>query len=161
MAPEIREYRPADRDVVVALSLRAWEPIFASMRVVLGDEIDILLHTDHWRAHQQRAVEAALDDEAMHVWVADTDGFAVAFMAVKLDTEPGLGELWMIAVDPGSQNRGLGTRMTDFATDWMRTNGMRVAMIGTGGDPGHAPARRTYDKAGYTPMPVVNYYKAL
>jgi hypothetical protein len=38
---------------------------------------------------------------------------------------------------------------------------MRVAMIGTGGDPGHAPAQRVYQKAGYTPIPVANYFKAL
>jgi hypothetical protein len=43
----------------------------------------------------------------------------------------------------------------------MRSAGMRLAMIGTGGDPGHAPARRTYEKAGYTPLPAVNYFKAL
>jgi hypothetical protein len=38
---------------------------------------------------------------------------------------------------------------------------MRVAMIGTGGDPGHAPARRTYDKAHYTVIPLARYFKAL
>jgi hypothetical protein len=43
----------------------------------------------------------------------------------------------------------------------MRESGMRVAMIGTGGDPGHAPARRAYDKAGYTALPSVQYFKAL
>ena len=146
---------------MVALSLRAWEPIFTSMRALLGDEIDRLLHTEDWRSYQQRSVEGALDDEDMHVWVAGQDGAVVAFMAVKLDVEPGLGELYMIAVDPDSQNRGVGTRMTNFATDWMRAEGMRLALIGTGGDPGHAAARRTYDKSGYTPMPVANYYKAL
>jgi GNAT superfamily N-acetyltransferase len=67
----------------------------------------------------------------------------------------------MIAVDPNSQNHGLGTTMTNLATDWMRAAGMRVAMIGTGGDPGHAPARRVYEKAGYTAIPVANYFMAL
>jgi ribosomal protein S18 acetylase RimI-like enzyme len=161
MEPTIREYRPTDRAAVVALSLRAWAPVFASMRGVLGDEIDVLLHGEDWRVHQQRAVEAALGDEKLQVWVAEADGAVVAFMAVSLDAERSMGELWMIAVDPETQNRGLGTRLTTMATDWMRDAGMKTASIGTGGDPGHAPARRTYDKAGYTPMPIVNYYKAL
>jgi hypothetical protein len=34
-------------------------------------------------------------------------------------------------------------------------------MVETGGDPGHAPARRTYEKAGYTLMPIARYFKAL
>ena len=38
---------------------------------------------------------------------------------------------------------------------------MRVAMIGTGGDPGHAPARRVYEKADYTLIPMARYFKAL
>jgi hypothetical protein len=38
---------------------------------------------------------------------------------------------------------------------------MRVAVIGTGGDPGHAPARRLYERSGYRPFPVVQFYKEL
>jgi GNAT superfamily N-acetyltransferase len=95
------------------------------------------------------------------VWVAEDDGTVVAFMAVTLHPDDAMGQLWMIAVDPAAQGRGLGTRLTDLATDWMRDAGMRVAMIATGGDPGHAPARRTYEKAGYTALPGVQYFKAL
>jgi ribosomal protein S18 acetylase RimI-like enzyme len=84
----------------------------------------------------------------MHVCVAEADGAVVAFMAVSLDPERSVGELCMIAVDPETQNRGLGTRLTNMATDWIREAGMKIAKIGTGGDPGHAPARRAYDKAG-------------
>jgi len=39
--------------------------------------------------------------------------------------------------------------------------GLRVGMIGTGGDPGHAPARRVYEKADYTLIPMARYFKAL
>jgi hypothetical protein len=38
---------------------------------------------------------------------------------------------------------------------------MTVVLVSTGGDIGHAPARRTYEKAGFTPMPAVHYFKAL
>jgi hypothetical protein len=43
----------------------------------------------------------------------------------------------------------------------MREAGMKLAVVGTGGDPGHAPARRSYEKAGYTGLPLVRYYKDL
>jgi arginine utilization protein RocB len=39
--------------------------------------------------------------------------------------------------------------------------GIPLAEIGTGGDPGHAAARRVYEKAGFTALPLVRYYKAL
>jgi ribosomal protein S18 acetylase RimI-like enzyme len=161
MEPSIREYRAEDRESVVELSLRAWAPVLASMRNVLGPAIDVRLHGEDWRVHQARNVEAVLDETDMHVWVAEHGASVVAFMAVKLDAGRSMGELYMLAVDPDFQNRGLGAHMTGLATDWMRAAGMRVAMISTGGDDGHAPARRTYEKAGYTQLPVANYFLAL
>jgi GNAT superfamily N-acetyltransferase len=160
----IRVYRPEDREAVVDLALRAWTPVFASMRGVTGDEIDQLLHGDDWRVYQRQSVEGALDNEAMHLWVAEDPGaerVVVAFLAVTLHRDDAMGQIWMLAVDPDAQGRGLGTTLTNFATDWMREAGMRLAMIGTGGDPGHASARRAYEKAGYTAMPTVQYLKAL
>jgi hypothetical protein len=36
---------------------------------------------------------------------------------------------------------------------------MTTVMVETGGDPGHAPARRTYESAGFRPFPVARYFK--
>ena len=36
---QIREFREGDLDAVIAFSLRAWAPIFDSLREVLGDDI--------------------------------------------------------------------------------------------------------------------------
>jgi GNAT superfamily N-acetyltransferase len=67
----------------------------------------------------------------------------------------------MLAIDPQDQGGGTGIALTDHATAWLRQSGMRVAMIGTGGDPGHAPARHVYDKAGYRLIPMARFFKAL
>jgi GNAT superfamily N-acetyltransferase len=67
----------------------------------------------------------------------------------------------MLAVHPDHQNRGIGTELNLFALERMKENGMKLVSVGTGGDPGHAPARRSYEKVGYTPLPIVRYYKAL
>lgn len=156
----IREYRPQDTGPVVELSLRAWAPVFASLERVLGREIFVRLHGD-WRPYQERAVRGVLADPAMRVWVAETGRGVVAFVAATLHAERLLGEISMLAVDPAEQDQGIGTALTELATDWLRASGMRVAMVETGGDPGHAPARRVYAKADYTPLPVARYFKAL
>lgn len=72
-----------------------------------------------------------------------------------------MGEIYMIAVDPNFQGRGIGTALIKFTLTWMRDAGMSVAMVETGGDPGHAPARRTYEKAGFGLFPVARYFKKL
>jgi GNAT superfamily N-acetyltransferase len=157
---DIREYAPADEDAVVALSLRAWAPVFASLERELGGEVFSRLHPD-WRQDQEKAVRDTLADPAMRVWVAARDRQPVGFAAATLHRERLIGEIYMLAVDPGYQKQGTGAALTGVATDWLRRSGMRVAMIDTGGDPGHAPARRVYERAGYAALSVARYFKAL
>ncbi len=67
----------------------------------------------------------------------------------------------MIAVDPGYQRSGVGSLLTSHALRWFADIGMALAMVETGGDPGHAPARRTYERAGFVHLPVARYFKRL
>jgi ribosomal protein S18 acetylase RimI-like enzyme len=156
----IPQYRASDEEPVVELSLRAWAPVFASLEQALGNELLTRLHGD-WREYQAGAVRDTLADDATEVWVAVTEQRVVGFVAAILHRERSIGEIWMLAVDPADQSRGVGAALTDFATDWLGSSGMQVAMIDTGGDPGHAPARRLYEKAEYTPLSVVRYFKPL
>ena len=72
-----------------------------------------------------------------------------------------MGGIDMIAVDPAYQRRGIGSQLTSSATDYMRDEGMDIALVETGGDPGHAPARATYDAAGFTLLPIARYFRLL
>jgi ribosomal protein S18 acetylase RimI-like enzyme len=99
--------------------------------------------------------------EDTKVWVAIDAGTTVGFVAVKFHSAPHMGEISMIAVEPDYQHRGIGTALTAFALDRMRDAGMSVAMLETGDDPGHAPARRTYEKVGFGLLPIARYFKKL
>lgn len=147
---------------VVGLSLRAWEPVFESIERELGSELFEVLHPD-WREDQRRAVQAACADEETRVWVAETtESVVVGFVAVAIRAgESRYGEIHMLAVDSTHQNGGLGTSLTELALDRIKDAGMPVAMVETGGDPGHAAARRAYEKAGCTLLPIARYFKKL
>ena len=163
MPPSIRPLAESDIAPVVDLSLRAWAPVFDSFRQVLGEEIYRHLYPG-WSAMQAAAVERVCRDEAMPTWVADHQGRAVGFVAIvhdRQEDEPDSSEIEMIAVDPEHQRRGIAADLIAFAVDRMREHGSRLAVIGTGGDPGHAPARAAYEQAGFTPLPLVRYYKLL
>jgi GNAT superfamily N-acetyltransferase len=156
----IRQYEPFDAEPVVTLSLRAWEPVFAAVEEVLGSELFSRLRGD-WRAGQAQEVRDVLADPAQRVWVAEDEATPVGFVAARLHAEDGIGEIYMIAVDPRAQGHGVGTALATVAATWLRQSGMAVAMIETGGDAGHAPARRVYQKVGYTALPAVRYFKIL
>ena len=51
--------------------------------------------------------------------------------------------------------------LTRHSLDWFENAGMSIVMVETGGDAGHAPARRSYEAAGFTLLPVARYFKAL
>jgi ribosomal protein S18 acetylase RimI-like enzyme len=72
-----------------------------------------------------------------------------------------MGEIYMIAVDPEFQRRGIAMQLTRHALDWFQQAGMSIAMVETGGDPGHGPARQTYEAAGFRLLPVARYFKGL
>jgi GNAT superfamily N-acetyltransferase len=157
----IEPYDPHQLDTVIRLSLRAWAPVFDSIKKVMDLDIYQEFYSDDWRVNQQKAVEDVCTAENTNVWVAiDTDS-VLGFIAVKLDSETSMGEIYMVAVDPDFQGQGIGTALMEFALDWMKNAGMSVAMVETGGDPGHAPARRTYEKLGFRLLPIARYFKKL
>jgi ribosomal protein S18 acetylase RimI-like enzyme len=159
MQPAIRPLDPADVAGVIELSLRAWAPVHESMAEVLGEVINAMVYPE-WAGQQAGDVRAVCQDADAQVWIAESGGRLAGFAAIRIGSD-GTGEIDMIAVDPPAQGQGIGTALTQFAMRVMREAGVRLAIVATGGDPGHAAARRTYEKAGFTGLPLVRYYASL
>ena len=158
---EVRELRDDDVDAIVAFSLRAWAPVFASVREVLGDDISLRLHPD-WKQNQADAVRSECTNDARDVFVAVVEERPVGFVTIALNAfHERMGVIEMIAVDPEYQRRGIGARLTEFAVQHMKEHGMDIAVVETGGDPGHAPARAAYEAAGFTLLPIARYFRML
>lgn len=163
MPLELRPVEPRDVDGVVALALRAWEPVHASMAAVLGERLNARIYPD-WAAEQEEGVRAACSDPAVEVTLAvdGVDGVDVlGFVAVVTDLADSSGEIDMIAVDPAAQRSGVGRALTEHAVSRLRAAGCTLAVVATGGDPGHAPARALYEAAGFTGLPLVRFYRTL
>ena len=156
----IRPFTEQDLDQIIELSLLAWEPVFDSFKQVLGDKIYTLIYPD-WRKGQSEGVKKVCTDEKMHVLVAQVDDRVVGFLTYELNEENQNGEVMLLAVHPDYQNHGVGTQLNVVALGQMKAAGMKLAVVSTGGDEGHAPARRSYEKAGYIGLPLVRYYKDL
>ncbi len=131
MDAHIRTYAPTDEEPIVAFSIRAWAPVFVSLAAVLGSEVFGRLHDD-WRQDQEKAVRDVLASPSMHVWVAVADPEPIGFVAATLHEGSLIGEIFMLAVDPDHQGDGVGTALTEVATERLRQSGMRVAMVDKG-----------------------------
>ena len=69
---------------------------------------------------------------------------------VNRETES--GEIYMLAVDPDYQQRGIGRALVSFAVDRITELGIPLAEIGTGGDPG-TPRPGGLRESGVHPRP--------
>lgn len=151
-------YQPHLLEDVVHLSLRAWAPVFESIEQAMDPEVFRLQHPD-WRAMQKAAVESACAD--LETWVACEDGTTLGFVSLQYHRDDAIGEIHMIATDPDHQWRGAAATLTQLAMTRFAEEGMTTAMVETGGDPGHAPARATYEAAGFRALPLVRYFRAV
>lgn len=161
MTSAIRRLAESDLERVVALSLAAWAPIFDGFENEMGSEVYRLVYPD-WRDLQAEAVKGVCRSQDNDVWVGVVDGEVVGFVAASVVDEgtARAGEIDMVAVDPAAQRSGIGTWLTRHAIDEMTAQGVDLAVVSTGGDPGHAAARAMYEKLGFTPTHQVRYYRA-
>jgi ribosomal protein S18 acetylase RimI-like enzyme len=155
----IRPFTLDDVDPIIDLSLLAFAPIFQSFEHVLGKSLFLRIYPD-WKTSQQTGIEGLIRDMAKNTTlVAEVDGAVVGFLGYDLNLEEKTAEVQILAVHPAFQNQEIGTELNRVALEQIRERGITLAVVGTGGDPAHAPARRCYEKAGYTGLPLVRYYQ--
>jgi len=127
------------------------------MARVLGARVNSLVYPD-WAASQEDDVRRACSQPETQVTVA-VDGETVLGFATVVVHSKQFGEIDMIAVDPAAQGRGVARALMEHALTQIREAGCSLAVVATGGDPGHAPARALYEATGFTALPLVRYYR--
>ena len=159
---QIRPFRDADLDRVLDIAVAAWIPVFESSRDILGSGLFDLVNPDPGGRKRSRVAAQCADASETLVWIAEKDGEVVGFVTAELDRETRIGEISNNAVDPAYQHRGIGALMYTYVLERMKEAGMKCATVVTGGDPSHAPARRAYEKVGFSRgLPSVQYYMAI
>ena len=158
----VRDLRPGEAETAASIAVAAWTPIFGQFREILGDEL-FAARCPNWQEDKASQVRRACAPESgAGVCVAEKDGRVVGFITYYLNVYPGVGEIGNNAVHPDFQGQGIATLMYQSVLDRFRAQGMRFAKVRTGLDPSHAPARRAYEKAGFSiQLPSVEYYRKL
>lgn len=158
----IRAYAPSDLPTLHTIRAAAFAPVFASFRNIVGPEIAALGLTT---AEQEQAglLDAIAKPGGGHsIAVAETGGLIIGFVSWKPDIAPGIGEITLNAVHPDHGGKGIGTALYGHALAALKAAGMKLATVGAGGDPSHAPARRAYEKVGFSVhIPSIYMYRKL
>lgn len=86
---------------------------------------------------------------------------APGWRVARWPLRPVAAPLVLVGRGRAARARGSGSALTGFAVERIRAAGKRLAVVETGGDPGHAPARATYRRAGFVGLPAERYYLLL
>ncbi len=158
----IRAYAPADLPALQAVRAAAFAPVFASFRNIVGTEIAALGLVTAEQEQADLLDSIAKPDSGHSIAVAESGGVIVGFVSWKVGIAPGIGEITLNGVHPDHGGKGIGTALSEHALAALRLAGMKLATVGTGGDPSHAPARRAYEKAGFSVhIPSIYMYRRL
>lgn len=157
----ITPYEPPHRTAVLDVSLRAWAPVFPQVRQAVPAFVYDSFYPSGWRERQYAEIATVLDGEPENIDVALEDTTPVGWVCTRLHPEDSMGEVYILAVDPDRHRAGIGRSLLDHSFHRVRDAGMRMVMVETGDDPGHEPARRAYESAGFQRWPVARYFKDL
>jgi ribosomal protein S18 acetylase RimI-like enzyme len=158
----IRLYVKDDLERVLDITVRAWEPVFESFQNLLGKDIFTIVYTDWREEKRQQLTSQCTQEHGETIRVAVKDGKVVGYAIYYCNPQTAIGEISHNAVDPLYQNQGIATMMYKNCLDDMKARAMKCAMVSTGLDSSHAPARQAYAKAGFDKsIPSVNYYQTL
>ena len=143
------KYQPDDREEIVEISLRAWEPIYRGYEEALGQEIFNMVYPD-WKGKKREETEKMCDDENCFVYVVRDGDRIVSFVSYYMDENKKIGTVGYNGVHPDYQGRGIGNKMYKFVLERLKDHGMKCATVITGGDDAHLPARKGYERAGFS-----------
>lgn len=129
----VRQFVPGhDEDAWVRLNARAFADHPTQGRLTRADLL---------------AREAEPWFDATVFWLAERDGQLLGSMWIKV-AEPGVGEIYVLGIDPDAQGLGLGGALTTLAVETLRARGLETAELYTSGH--NHRAIRTYERAGFT-----------
>jgi GNAT superfamily N-acetyltransferase len=158
---QIVPFAPEHEAPILALSVEAWAPVFEKLRPAVPAYVYDAFYPRGWRARQTADIGAFLQSEGRQVWVALAEKAVLGWVGIRLHPEDRMGEVYILAVHPDHQRKGLARTLIDHALSEMRRAGMAIAMVETGDDPGHAPARAAYERTGFERWPVARYFREL
>ena len=145
---EMREYREGDLEEVMGIANQAWAPIRKMSRDALGDAISDILNPDGDAKSKGIQVKWQIDSGNYSIAICEHEGAIVGFITYTINGP--IGEICNNAALKSTGLKGIGQTMYRYVLEKFRQAGVKVARVTTGLDYAHAPARRAYERAGFS-----------
>ena len=144
----IRQCQAEDLPRLFEIAKTAWEKIFDYLEDSFGKELYNTVSPD-CRNSKTPALKKHFAAHPEWLYVAERNNKIVGFICFNINKTNRTGSIGDNAVDPTCGEKGVGQEMYKAVLDTFRREGCLAAMVTTGSDPAHAPARRAYERAGF------------
>lgn len=143
----IRSYIQNDLDAMVRIGNAAFRDIYKVMRRELGDEVFQIVIPNPDTCKGLQIIEQTKTHPDW-IMICEEQGQIVGFLTYQLDCE--IAIISNNAVDPECGIKGVGQQMYQEALNHFRKLGIKVVKVTTGLDEAHVPARRAYERSGFS-----------
>ncbi len=144
----IRFCREEDLETLSAIAKAAWMRIFDGFEERIGKDLYNVVNPD-CRNSKGPWLRKYFAEHPDRIYVAERNGRIVGFISFFFNENTKVGIISNNAVDPDCGEKGVGQEMYKAVLQRFRDEGMKAAMVTTGLDDAHAPARRAYERAGF------------
>lgn len=144
----IRPLQESDLPAVESIVRKIWD-IGADAAL---EERHGLIGDKKWQDWIWNSIADYMRQEMHHAYVLTVDSEVAGFGNFRLEETRSIGKIGYNGVHPKFQGRGIGKKLLEYGLVQIRQSGMRLAIVVTGLNEGHAPARHMYEKAGFQPL---------
>lgn len=161
----IRNATPADEKRIAEIATQQWTAINENYKKLIGDDLyRIFYGTVEGRVKDVLASLSSLLSNPERFIVTEVDGVVAGFATYRTENVGGVlaGVIGRNAMDNNYKGRGIAGKQYAILFERMKKDGCVCAKVHTGMDEMHAPARRAYEKAGFSGnLPDINYFRTL
>ncbi len=153
----IRNTHESDADAVPAIACTQWSLIYAEYRKSLGDILYESTHKDDLEKKDTAVRNAVFAGRCL---VAECDGVVCGFCSYLINDN--VGTVTNNAVSADYKGNGIAGMLYERVFEILKENGCIAVKVTTGLGDIYAPARRAYEKAGFSKgLEQITYFKML
>ncbi|MHA1979298.1 MAG: GNAT family N-acetyltransferase [Candidatus Hodarchaeales archaeon] len=157
----LRHGNKKDFPKIDEITITCYSGIYNSFVEMVGKEIykGIYYNSDlPWPKSKTIQNHKLYEDHPDWLWVLSEQNNIFGYVSFKLNPEKNYGLIDNNAVLPAYAGRGWGKFMFRHVLEFFRTSGLRFALVETGLDDVHIPARRAYEGVGFDHQDRITVY---
>ena len=157
----LRQAQETDFPQIDEITIICYSAIYESFKKMVGEEIfrGIYYNSDlPWPESKTIQNHKLYASHPNWIWVLENQEQIFGYVSFKLRPEKNSGIIDNNGVLPEYAGKGWGKYMYRHVLEFFRSSGLRFALVETGLDDAHIPARRAYEGVGFDHQDLTTVY---